>query len=76
MSTGWSSRFADRYSFAAASKRDGLWVVLLEAAATAGLGAVGEQWEEIVAVLGDGREASVPPSVMAAHRRIKAVAAV
>jgi hypothetical protein len=55
---------------------DGLWVVLLEAAATAGLGAVGEQWEEIVAILGDGREASVPPSVMAAHRRIKAVAAV
>ncbi len=42
---------------------DGLWVVLLDAAATAGLGAVGEQWEEIVAVLGDGREASVPPSV-------------
>jgi hypothetical protein len=54
----------------------GLWVALLEAAGTAGLGAVGERWEEIVVVLGNGREASVPPSVMAAHRRIKAVAAV
>jgi hypothetical protein len=70
------AREAARRGLLAVPYDDGLWVVLLDAAATAGLGAVGEQWEEIVAVLGDGREASVPPSVMAAHRRIKAVAAV
>lgn len=70
------AREAARRGVLAVPYDDGLWVVLLEAAVTAGLGAVGEQWEEIVAVLGDGREASVPPSVLAAHRRIKAVAAV
>jgi hypothetical protein len=71
-----ASRITARRGLRAAPYDENLWILLLDVAASAGRGALGEQWEEIVATLGEGRESGVAPTLRAAYQRIRSAVAV
>lgn len=69
------ARFAARAALCASPYDDRLWSDLLEAAAFSGAGAIEEQWAEVVASLGEGRETNLPPALLTLHTRLLAAAA-
>jgi hypothetical protein len=71
-----AARETARRGLRAAPCDENLWILLLDVAASVGRGAFGEQWEEIVTVLAEGQEPGLPPTVRAAHQRLRSAVAV
>jgi hypothetical protein len=71
-----AARETARRGLRAAPYDENLWILLLDVAASVGRGAFGEQWEEIVTVLAEGQEPGLPPTVRAAHQRLRSAVAV